>query len=102
MCQLFPKLYLDFGFLEQKLRSTGLPNLLGDFTTYKYEIIGGDATRTMLWEELKDFLPTIEEAIVKSKDTCLLQYAITTSTAIRREAIKQAQRFPNRVFFTGM
>lgn len=102
MRDLFPKLYLDFGFLEQKLRSTGLPNLLGDFKTYEKEITRGDTTRIAFLAELQDFLPTIEEAIVKSMDTCLLQYAITTNNSIRREAIKQARLFSNRVWFNGM
>lgn len=102
MCELFPKLYLDFGFLEQKLRSTGLPNLLGDLSTYKKEITGGDRARLDHLQDLQNFLPTIEEAIVKSMDTCLLQYAITTDNGIRQEAIKQAKMFPNRVWFNGM
>lgn len=102
MKEIFPKLYLDFGFLEQKLRSTGLPNMLGDFNEYKDEITCGDKTRTTLLDHLMEFLPTIEEFIVKSTNTCLLQYAITADSPIRVEAIKQAQKFPQRVWFNGM
>lgn len=102
MKEIFPKLYLDFGFLEQKLRSTGLSNMLGDFSEYKDEITGGDKTRTILLDHLMEFLPTIEEFIVKSRNTCLLQYAITADKAIREEAIKQAQKFPQRIWFGGM
>lgn len=102
MKEIFPKLYLDFGFLEQKLRSTGLPNMLGDFAEYKDEITGGDKTRATLLDHLMEFLPTIEEFIVKSKNTCLLQYAITADSVIRVEAIKQARKFPQRVWFNGM
>lgn len=40
MVHLLPILYLDFGFLEQKLRATGLPNTIGDLQTYRTEIIG--------------------------------------------------------------
>lgn len=37
---MFPKLFLDFGFLEQKLRATGLPNTLGDLKMFQNEITG--------------------------------------------------------------
>lgn len=40
MIEMFPKLFLDFGFLEQKLRATGLPNTLGDLKMFEKEIIG--------------------------------------------------------------
>lgn len=40
MIEMFPKLFLDFGFLEQKLRATGLPNTLGDLKIFEKEIIG--------------------------------------------------------------
>lgn len=102
MKEIFPKLYFDFGFLEQKLRSTGLPNLMGDLDKYKAEITGHDQMKLTLLEELMDFLKTIEELIIKSMDTCLLQYAITTDNAIRLEALKQARMFPHRVWFNGM
>lgn len=99
---IFPKLYFDFGFLEQKLRSTGLPNLLGDLDKYKSEITGNDQTKLAFLQDLTEFLKTIEELIIKSMDTCLLQYAITTDTAVRLEALKQARMFPHRIWFNGM
>jgi hypothetical protein len=40
MGKIFPLLYLDIGFLEKKLRITGLPNTIGDLKTYKAEILG--------------------------------------------------------------
>lgn len=40
MVDLVPLLYLDFGFLEQKMRATGLPNTIGDLQMYRKEIIG--------------------------------------------------------------
>lgn len=101
MRHLFPKLYFDFGFLEQKLRYTELPNTLGDLNTYKDEIAGTDVYRKELLEELTDFLANIE-AILKTEDTCLLQYALTTDNKIKVEALKQAKWFPNRIWFDDM
>lgn len=37
---LFPILYLDYGFLETKLRITGLPSTLEDLSVYRHEIAG--------------------------------------------------------------
>jgi APAF-1 helical domain len=95
---LFPQLYLDFGFLEQKLRITGLPNTIGDFKTYKLEIFGSNSNQEEFLNELLDFLPSVEEFLYKSKDTCLLQYALTSSGLLREEALKQAAKYPNRLW----
>lgn len=76
--------------------------MLGDFSSYRNEITGGDVYNATLLDQLTDFLPTVEELIIKSMDTCLLQYAITTDGFIHQEAIKQAEKFPNRVWFNGM
>jgi APAF-1 helical domain len=96
--ELFPLLYLDFGFLEQKLRITGLPNTLGDFKTYKHEIFGAHLEQEEFRTELLEFLPDVEEFLFKSKDTCLLQYALTRSGLLREEAFKQAAMYPNRLW----
>lgn len=99
MRSLFPKLFLDFGFLEQKLRITGLPNTLGDLNQYKDEITSGDARNIEFIEQLSTFFSNIEEIITKSPDSCLLQYALGSDGLIKEEALKQAKHFPNRVFF---
>lgn len=97
---IFPLLYLDFGFLEQKLRITGLPNTIGDFKTYNSEILGPNPTvhRIELINELLDFLPGVEEFLYKSKYTCLLQYALTSSGLLKDEALRQAAKYPNRLW----
>lgn len=102
MVSFFPDLYLDFGFIEQKLRYTGLPNTLGDFNSYKTEIAGNDSKRVKLLDDLTDFLANIEEILIRSPYTCLLQYALTTGNAIKTEAMRQARKFTNRVWFTDM
>lgn len=96
---LFPQLYLDFGFLEQKLRYTGLPNTHGDLEEYRADIVGNSAERRQLWNELLEFLPTIEEMVHENKDTSLLQYALNASGTIAEEARRQAAQFGNRVWF---
>lgn len=102
MLSLFPDLYFDFGFVEQKLRYTGLPNTLGDFNSYKSEIAGKDQNRVRLLEDLTDFLANIEEILLRTPDTCLLQYALTTDNAVKIEAMHQARKFTNRIWFTDM
>lgn len=101
MLEIFPRLFLDIGFLEQKLRITKLPNTLGDLNLYEKEIIGavGDTCyRRDLIMELNEFLPNVEECIFKSVDSCLLQYAITANGKLQQEAQKQSKKFRNRVW----
>lgn len=102
MRSLFPKLFLDFGFLEQKLRITGLPNTLGDLNQYKDEITNGLKDKIELIEQLSTFFSSIEEIITRSPDTCLLQCALTTDNLVRKEALRQARSFPNRVWFDDL
>lgn len=106
MLDVFPKLFLDFGFLEQKLRASQTPNTVGDLVYYRSEIAGNDSqseNRKIILDELIEFLPNIEEMMFKSMDTCLLQYAINTSQfSLRNEALRQSRKFPNRIWFQDM
>lgn len=97
---LFPKLFLDFGFLGEKLRHDGFANTIGDLKFYKKEIFGNCASRNELFHQLLDFLPCIEEMLVRSTDTCLLQYALMADGLITKEAEKQASQFPDKIWFT--
>lgn len=98
---LFPLLYYDFGFLEQKLRYTGLSNTLGDFKLYANEIKGNDEPRIPI-DDLTDFLAYNEEILSASTDTCLLQHALSDDHHIGAEARQQAMQFGNRVWFSDM
>ncbi|KAJ6647516.1 Apoptotic protease-activating factor 1 [Pseudolycoriella hygida] len=99
--EVFPKIFRDFGFLEQKLRATGLPNTIGDLESYRQLITGGILGQEHYLNELLQFLKGSEEVICKSEDTCLLQYAITTVGDVHKEAVKQSQQFTDRVWFDG-
>lgn len=100
--ELFPELFLDFGFLEQKLRHTGLPNTCGDLEEYRTSIVANDEGKRRLWKELMQFLPTIEEMVHENNDTSLLQYALNASDTIAKEAKRQAAKFTNRVWFADV
>ena len=92
MDELFPILYLDFGFLEKKLRVSHLPNTIGDLSTYFNEIADTPERKELL-AELIDFLPNTEDRLFKSQDSTLLQYALTSHGLVKQEAIRQAKNF---------
>lgn len=99
--EVFPEIFLDFGFLEQKLRATGLPNTIGDLKLYRQLITGNSQLKEQFLDELLHFLKSSEEVICKSVDTCMLQYAMTAGGILQEEAMKQAGRFTDRVWFRG-
>lgn len=93
----FEKLYNDFGFLEQKLRYSGLSNTLGDF-----KIHGDKICDRVKCDDLTEFLAYMEEYLSISEDTCLLQYALSKDGYIGEEARRQAAQFNDRIWFTDM
>lgn len=92
MEELFPMLYLDFGFLEKKLRVSHLPNTIGDLSRFYNEIANTQERRELL-TELIDWLPNIEDRLFKSQDSTLLQYGLTSHGVIKKEAIVQAKNY---------
>lgn len=97
---LFPKLFLDFGFLGEKLRSDGFANTIGDLNYFRKEITDNDSNKDKLVCELLTFLPSIEEMLFRSADTCLLQYALMTEGPVYEEAVRQASLFPDKMWFS--
>lgn len=100
MFDLFPKLYFDFEFLEGKIRAIGLPNTLGDLHIYVNQIADDNYQKQQLLHGLVEFLQSIEEILLKSPDTCLLQYAFNSKDSIvSKEAERQISHFRDRVWF---
>lgn len=100
MDDLLSKLYLDFSFLEQKMKFSGLPNTIGDLKKYRNIIAGKCVDRLKFINGLIDFLPSTEEIIYKSSDTTLLQYSLTSNNnLIKEHAMKAAVELPNRLWF---
>lgn len=96
---LFPKLFTDFGFLEQKLRYTGLPNTVGDLKLFQERIFAHMTDPDFYAELLTEFLMGAEVLLSKSADTCLLQLALNCTGPIADEAKRQAAKYNNRVWF---
>lgn len=65
------------------------------------QIINETPGRQPLFNDLLEFLPNVEEMLKKCADTTLLQYALNTTGALRAEAARQADAFPQRCFFAG-
>jgi hypothetical protein len=91
-------LYFDFGFLEQKMRFTKLPNTVGDLRRFEKQITRDDQTRRSFLDELIDFLTNSEQLIFKSNDVNLLQCALTSSGSVKKSAEDQILQYQNRVW----
>ncbi|XP_021710103.1 uncharacterized protein LOC5567237 isoform X1 [Aedes aegypti] len=96
---LFPDLFTDFGFLEQKVRYTGLPNTVGDLRLFQERIFTRMRDPEFYAELLTEFLMGAEVLLSKSADTCLLQLALNCTGMIAEEAKIQASQYNNRVWF---
>ncbi|XP_017024531.1 uncharacterized protein Dark [Drosophila kikkawai] len=106
---LFRKVFLDFRFLEQKIRhdttawnaSGSILNTLQQLKFYKSYICDNDSKYERLVNAILDFLPKIEENLIRSKFTDLLRIALMAEDeAIFEEAHRQVQRFKDHVWFT--
>lgn len=95
-------LYLDFGFLEQKLRFTKLPNTVGDLIRFEKQITKGDHEREMFLNELIYFMTKNEQLIFKSDDVNLLQCAVTSFGSVQKMAKQQIEYHQNRVWMDDL
>uniref|UniRef100_A0A182K738 APAF-1 helical domain-containing protein n=1 Tax=Anopheles christyi TaxID=43041 RepID=A0A182K738_9DIPT len=93
---LFPELYQDFGFLEQKLRIAGLPNTVGDLRKYQEHIFPMEEDTEAVIDALIDFLMATE--CLLSEDSRLLQRALNFSGPIGQMAKQQVEKYKNRVW----
>lgn len=92
------RLYLDFDFLEQKMRFTRLTNTVGDLRRFAEFIVDGHKIREEFLNELVIFLPNSEQQLYESNDVNLLQLALNSSGKIQEEAKRQIKNFPDRVW----
>jgi WD40 repeat protein len=92
------KLYLDFEFLEQKIRYTRLTNTLGDLIRFADLISDGKQYLDDYLEELMFFLCNSVQQIFESSAVNLLQLALNSSGVVQAEAKNQIKRFPDRVW----
>lgn len=96
---MLPKLYRDFGFLGQKMRALGINETIADLHNYNVEIANGE--RNFSLTKYTQFLAKTEEKIIFYTDCCLLQYALfSCEDFIRELALKQIEKFPQRLWFT--
>jgi hypothetical protein len=92
------KLYLDFEFLEQKMRYTRLPNTVGDLIRFAELICDGNQSLVNYLEELLVFLSNSDQQIFESTAVNLLQLAFNSSGVVEIEAKRQITQFPDRVW----
>lgn len=95
-------LYLDFGFLEQKMRFTKLCNTVGDLIRFESQITRKSVDRENFLSELIDFLTNSEQLIFKSEDVNLLQCALTSFGLVQKMAELQIQNYQDRVWMNDL
>lgn len=93
--ELFVELFSDFGFLEIKVRESGLTNTIGDLKLFQEK----SGAVLPIFEQLQYFLPNVEERIYQTKDLTLLQQALGGTSGIREEAREQVLKYPERIWF---
>ncbi|XP_053669399.1 uncharacterized protein LOC128719787 [Anopheles marshallii] len=93
---LFPVLYQDFGFLEQKLRIAGLANTVGDLRKYQDKIFP-HVDEEFIIDALIEFLMVAE--CLLSDDSRLLQRALNFPGEIGNMAKVQVEQFKNHLWF---
>ncbi|EDV37408.1 uncharacterized protein Dana_GF11429 [Drosophila ananassae] len=105
---LFRKVFLDFRFLEQKIRHDttawnacgSILDTLHQLKFYKKHICDNDLQYDGLVNAILDFLPKIEENLIRSKFTDLLRIGLMDEDdTIYGEAYRQVQKFKDRVWF---
>ncbi|EDV98505.1 GH23155 [Drosophila grimshawi] len=102
---LFRKIFLDFRFLDKKIRNETTPrNARGSVlpTLQTLKLYKAHIDNDELIDALLDFLPNVEEQLIKSKYSNLLQIALMADKgAVFEEALRQAQRYSKYVWFTN-
>ncbi|KAL7737204.1 hypothetical protein ACLKA6_005392 [Drosophila palustris] len=106
---LFRMIFLDFRFLEQKIRNDTTPwnargsilHTLHVIKSYREEIVDNESHYRELVSALLVFLTKAEEKLISSEFTSLLRIALMSEEGpVFNEALRQVQRFPDFVWFT--
>ncbi|XP_034104469.1 uncharacterized protein LOC117568159 isoform X1 [Drosophila albomicans] len=107
--KLFRMIYLDFRFLEQKIRSDRTPwnargsilHTLNTLKCFRDEIVDNDSHYRDLLNDVLVFLTKAEEKLISSPFTSLLRIALMSEEGpVHDEALRQVRRFPDFVWFT--
>ncbi|KAH8299707.1 hypothetical protein KR044_004999, partial [Drosophila immigrans] len=107
--KLFRMLFMDFRFLEQKIRNDTTPwnargSILHTLHTLKFfrdEIVDNDSHYRDLLNAVLVFLTKAEEKLISSPLTSLLRIALMSEEGpVHEEALRQVLRFPDFVWFT--
>ncbi|XP_067627761.1 uncharacterized protein Dark isoform X2 [Eurosta solidaginis] len=94
----FRQLYLDYGFLEQKMRAVDLLSTIADLETFR-QYIAPDSERRKVFRAIREFLPNIEKTLQESENATLLQCALMETGLVGSEARAQAAAFPDYTWF---
>ncbi|XP_017473401.1 PREDICTED: uncharacterized protein LOC108364161 isoform X3 [Rhagoletis zephyria] len=94
----FRQIYLDYGFLEQKMRNVDLLSTIADLETFRH-YIAPNSERRKAFRAIREFLPNIEKTLQESKNATLLQCALMESGLVGDEARTQAAAFPDYTWF---
>lgn len=106
---LFRMIFLDFRFLEQKIRNDTTPwnargsilHTLHIIKFYRDQIEDNERHYKDLVNALLVFLTKVEEKLISSQYTSLLRIALMSEEGpVYDEALRQVQRFPHFVWFT--
>ncbi|XP_004536855.1 uncharacterized protein LOC101448318 isoform X3 [Ceratitis capitata] len=98
LVEYFPQIYLDYGFLEQKIRNVDMLSTIADLETFQ-EYIAPDLESYKVFRAIRDFLPNIEKTLQESQHATLLQCALMEDGLVGIEARKQAAVFPGFTWF---
>ena len=98
---LFPKIYLDLGFVEAMLKATSSVDLLNDYKRYGEHIIGEHEEHIQDLEDYEAFARTVGALVYNTKshvDIVQLALSEPEESAVYKAAKKLAMKRPHRLY----